>query len=99
VRILEPVLKSAKLVPPGEFNPRQSAMIKAQTAKEQKDGKTQSMDTNSKTTKVIAGTSVVQFIDQVCRTSSYILEQQTAYIDSKTGKQVENGTPAQTIGW
>lgn len=99
VRILEPVLKSAKLVPPGEFNPRQSAMIKAQTAKEQKDGKTQSMDTNSKTTKVIAGTSVVQFIDQACRTSSYILEQQTAYIDSKTGVQVENGTPAQTIGW
>lgn len=99
IEILEPVIASAKLVPPGEFNPRQAAMIRAQTAKDSLDGETQSVDTNSRTEKAPAGQSIVQFIDQAVRTSSYILEQQKYYIDQVTGKTVENATPPQTVAW
>lgn len=97
--IAEDVIANAKVVPPGEFNPRQSAMIQAQTAREVKDGATQSVDTNTKTLKAMAGKSIVQFIDEVMRQSTYVLEQQKFYIDSKTGALVEMANPNQVLAW
>lgn len=97
--IAEDVIANAKVVPPGEFNPRQSAMIQAQTAKESKDGATQSVDTNTKTYKAGAGKSIVQFIDEVMRQSTYVLEQQKFYIDSRTGALVEMANPNQVLAW
>lgn len=99
IEIAEDVIANATIVPPGLFNPRQSAMIKAQTARESKDGETQSVDTNTKSQKIRAGLSIVQAIDQAVRQSSYILAQQLYWIDSISGKTIENATPAQTIGW
>lgn len=97
--IEEDILKNATLVPPGEFNPRQSAMIKAQTAKESVDGATQSVDTLSKNKPITAGTPIVQAIDLACRTSSYVLEQQLFYIDSVTGQRVDNANPIPYVAW
>lgn len=99
IEIAEEVIANAKIVPPGQFNPRQSGMIKAQTAKEATDGETQSVDTNSKSNSIAAGLSIVQAIDQAVRQSSYVLDQQLYYIDSVTGKTVDQGNAAQAVGW
>jgi hypothetical protein len=96
---LDPLLESATVSPPGETNLRQTPMIQAQTAAESKLGAKQKVDNNAKSTKITAGTSIVQFIDQVVRTSSYIYEQQTKIYDPKTGELKDNGVPAQTVGW
>ena len=96
---LDPLLESATVSPPGETNLRQTPMIQAQTAAEAKLGAKQKVDNNAKSTKITAGTSIVQFIDQVVRTSSYIYEQQIKIYDPKTGALKDNGVPAQTVGW
>jgi hypothetical protein len=96
---LDPLLESATVSPPGETNLRQTPMIQAQTAADAKLGAKQKVDNNAKSTKITAGTSIVQFIDQVVRTSSYIYEQQTKIYDPKTGALKDNGVPAQTVGW
>ena len=97
--IAEEILAKAKVIPPDYFNPRQSAMIRAQTAKQTKDGATQSVDTNTKTIKAMAGKSIVQFIDEVLRQSTYVLEQQKYYIDRQSGNLVDNSNPSQILAW
>ena len=74
-------------------------MTQAQTANQQKNPAKQKVDNNAKTTKVIAGTSIVQFLDQLVRTSTYIYDQQIAIYDAKTKELKPNGTPAETVGW
>lgn len=97
--IVDDVLAQAKVVPPGQTNLKQTPMTQAQTANQQKNPATQKVDNNAKTTKVIAGTSIVQFLDQLVRTSTYIYDQQIAIYDAKTKKLKPNGTPAETLGW
>jgi hypothetical protein len=97
--IVDDVLQQAKVVPPGETNLKQVPMTQAQTANQQKNPATQKVDNNAKTTKVIAGTSIVQFLDQLVRTSTYIYDQQIAQYDPKTKELKPNGSPAETVGW
>jgi len=97
--IVDEVLQQAKVVPPGQTNLKQTPMTQAQTANQQKNPATQKVDNNAKTTKVIAGTSIVQFLDQLVRTSTYIYDQQIAIYDAKTKELKPNGTPAETVGW
>jgi len=97
--IVDDVLQQAKVIPPGATNLKQVPMVQAQTANQAKNPATQKVDNNAKTTKVIAGTSIVQFLDQVIRTSSYIYDQQIALYDAKSKRLVPNGTPADTVGW
>ena len=97
--IVDDVLAQAKVVPPGQTNLKQTPMTQAQTANQQKNPATQKVDNNAKTTKVIAGTSIVQFLDQLVRTSTYIYDQQIAIYDAKTKELKPNGTPADTVGW
>lgn len=97
--IVDEVLQQAKVVPPGQTNLKQVPMTQAQTANQQKNPATQKVDNNAKTTKVIAGTSIVQFLDQLVRTSTYIYDQQIAQYDPKTKELKPNGTPADTVGW
>lgn len=70
-----------------------TSMAQPTTAADQKLGAKQSMDVNTQTQAVIAGTQIVQFIDFVMRRSSYIRDQQTTIIDNKTGKP-KNGPGA-----
>lgn len=97
--LVDEVLQNAKVVPPGQVNLKQTPMTQAQTANQQKNPTTQQVNNNAKTTKILAGTSIVQFLDQLVRSSTYIYDQQTAIYDPKTGQLKENGTPAQTVGW
>jgi hypothetical protein len=96
---LDPIFESATVSPPGETNFKQTPMIQAKTAADAKLGAKQAVNTDAKSTKIAAGTSIVQFIDQLMRSSSYIYEQQIKIYDAKTGKLKDNGVPAQTIGW
>jgi len=96
---LDPIFESATVSPPGQTNFKQTPMIQAKTAADAKLGAKQSVNTDAKSTKIAAGTSIVQFIDQLMRSSSYIYEQQIKIYDAKTGKLNDNGVPAQTIGW
>jgi hypothetical protein len=96
---LDSILESATVSPPGETNFKQTPMIQAKTAADAKLGAKQAVNTDAKSTKIAAGTSIVQFIDQLVRSSSYIYEQQIKIYDAKTGKLKDNGVPAQTIGW
>ena len=97
--IVDEEIASAQVIPPGETNLKQVPMTQAQTANQQKNPATQKVDNNAKTSKIIAGTNIVQFLDQVIRTSTYITEQQTAIYNAAQQKLLPNGTPAQTVGW
>lgn len=98
IEILEPVIANAQILPPGAFNPRQAAMIQAQTAKQTVDGNTQSVNTNSKVLSAQAGESIVKFLDKALRTSTYVLDQQKYYIDQISGETVKQ-TPGQVVAW
>ena len=100
--IVGPELQESKVVPPGETNLRQPPMGPNPNTAPPADTKLPSkgqVNKDARGTKVMAGTSIVQFIDQVTRTSSYIYEQQTKIIDPKTGEPKANGTAAEAIGW
>lgn len=98
VIVSEP-LQNAKLAPPGEVNLRQTPMVKAQDPAQSKLGAKQSVANSVKTNKILAGQSIVQVLDQVVRSSSYIYNQQLKIIDSKTGQTITNANPASTVAW
>lgn len=97
--IVDPVLADSKIVPPGRINLKQTSMTQAKTANESKNPATQKVDNNSKTQKIMAGTSIVQFLDQVVRSSEYIYKQQLKIYDPDTGKLKDNATSNQTLAW
>lgn len=97
--LVDQVLRDAKVVPPGQVNLKQTPMTQAQTANQQKNPATQKVNNDAKTSKIVAGTSIVKFLDDLVRSSTYIYDQQIALYDPKTGKLIQNGTPAETIGW
>ena len=77
-------IASATIVKPG-LNKGSTSMAQPGTAADQKLPIKQSMDVNTQTESVLAGTQIVQFIDRVLRGSSYIRDQQTEIFDNKTG--------------
>jgi hypothetical protein len=60
---------------------------------------TQAVDSNAKKFSILAGTSIVQFLDQVVRNSTYIYDQQTKFYDPKTNELKAEGKPANITGW
>lgn len=97
--VLDPLLEQAKVVPPGSVDLKGVPMAANQTAQQQLDERTQAVDKNSKKFSIVAGTSILQFLDQVVRNTTYIYEQQTKYYDPKTKKLEPNGKPANVTGW
>ncbi len=101
IEILTPALQNARVVPPGETNQRLVPMgpgAKA-PANQQKNPATQSQNRDAKNTSALAGMSIMQFIDQYTRTSTYVYDQQTKIRDPNTQKERENGTPAEVAAW
>jgi hypothetical protein len=76
--INEAILRDALLQPPeAAAGLRSVPMTTAQTAGAQKLGIKQSVDRDTKNVAAVAGMSIIQFLDQTVRNSSYILDQQT----------------------
>lgn len=103
IKIPEAILQNAKVQPPEAAAGLASVpMTSARTAAQSKLGSKQSVDRNAKNVSATAGMSIVQFLDQVVRTSTYVVDQQTRIITTdKNGKQIEipNGVPANNFAW
>ena len=103
VVFLDPVISGASTKPPDDFNLKVTGSVAPATANQQVNPAQNSVQTNTQTKPVVAGTSMIQFIDQAVRNSSYIYKQQITIpkTNPQTGKleDVTNGTPAQVVGW
>ncbi len=94
------IIASAKVVPPGSLNKQAIAFNskKNSTAADQKLPSKSTPNTNTKTQSALAGMSILQFLDQCLRTSTYIYDQQTKIID-KDGKEVQQNGLQGVTAW
>jgi len=69
------------------------------TPADQKLSNKQAMDPNSRTVSAVAGLQIIQFVDQICRNSSYLEDQQLLARDPVTGEYLFKGTAAQNVAW
>jgi hypothetical protein len=103
IQFLDPILSNASIVPPGPVDKALAGGNSQNTAAAELDPNRQSLDPSLRIRSCTAGQQVVQFIDEVIRSSSYISDQQNAkwVIDPKTkkGKWVYNKTPNKTFAW
>jgi hypothetical protein len=101
--INESILREAKLQPPeAAAGLRSVPMTAAQNAGAQKLGIKQSVNRDSKNVAAAAGMSIVQFLDQVVRNSSYIIDQQTKiWRKDSAGKYIvePRATGGQVFAW
>lgn len=97
----DPILSDAKLMPTGSTQKNQTSTIPTGGAVQQISGARQSVDTESRKVSAIAGTSIIQFLDQVLRSSQYIFDQQTYVIDPSTGDPIPQGSGrgASVVAW
>jgi hypothetical protein len=103
VVFLDPIIAGASTKPPDDYNLKVTGSVAPNTANQQLNPELNSVQTNTQTKPAVAGTSLIQFIDQAVRNSSYIYKQQTKIpkTNPQTGKleDIPNGTPAQVVGW
>ncbi|MFZ4710120.1 MAG: hypothetical protein ACOYMH_09800 [Zwartia sp.] len=86
-----PAIGASQVVKPGPSTYKNTASKAVDTASAKLDNATDSVNTSSQTWQVLAGTQIVQLIDQVIRSSRYITDQQTVNIDAD-GKETKNAT-------
>ena len=90
----------AKLKKPGSLDRSKTAGKEAKTAGQALNSKTDSVNNNSQNWSIQAGTQIVQLIDQIMRSSSYIYEQATTQIDPNTQKPIPSpGTGTGITTW
>jgi hypothetical protein len=94
----DPVIADAKTKPPGIVDKAKVGQPTPSTAGQQLNPATNSMNPNTQTKPSVAGMSIIQFIDQAVKTSSYIYEQQTVQYD-QDGNEIPNGNVPQLFAW
>jgi len=82
---------SSKVTKPGPVTYKNTSGKSVKTAADKVDSKTDQVNTNSQNWNILAGTQIVQLIDQVMRSSTYITGQQKVNLD-ENGKQTKNAT-------
>ena len=99
-------LGAFSVVKPGQADLSNTATTNPSTAADKLDSSKGSVNTKSQIWQITAGTQIVQLIDQIMRSSSYITGQQNVQIstvtDPKTGLQTQtpNPTPGNgTTAW
>ena len=98
VEFANPSIASASIVVKGA-DKKSKPMTNATTAAGAIDPKKQSMDNSARTVSIVAGTQIVQAIDLILRSSSYITDQAAVVIDENDQVQRSNGAPAQNLAW
>jgi hypothetical protein len=93
------IIASATAAPPGGLNKNRAGGTPSTTAAEQKLGEKSSVNPSVRLRSVRAGTQIIQFIDEVVRNSSYIIDQQSVIYNEKTKRYEKNGKPAQQFAW
>jgi hypothetical protein len=103
LQFLDPILTNASVVPPGGVDKAFAGGNPNANAASNKDPRRQSFNPAIRVRSTTAGQQIVQFIDEVMRSSSYISDQQRAtwQIDPKTGKYdwMFRGKTAQSFAW
>ena len=84
-------ISNAQVVKPGPVTYKNTAQKVTNTAQAKLDKDTDQVNVKSQTWQVLAGTQIVQLIDQVMRSSRYITDQQLGNYDAN-GKWVPNKT-------
>ena len=91
-------LIDAKMKKQGKTKKEKTPMQKSGNPNEQKNMEKQFLDKETKEYSIVAGTQIVQLIDQVLKNSTYITAQQTIAFDEVTNKEIRN-PPVQTVMW
>jgi len=100
IKFADSIIADAKITPPGGLNKRHVGGTAASTAAEQKLPEKGSIDPSLRSRNVRVGTQIVQFIDEVIRSSSYIVDQQSVIYDEKTKEyRPAAGPPAEQFAW
>ena len=103
VQFLDKMLANALITPPGAVDKAFAGGNPNANAASNLDPNRQNFSPNIRVRSVTQGQQIVQFIDEVLRSSSYISDQQKAkwQVDPKTGKYdwVFNGKTAQNFAW
>jgi len=88
VQFLDPILSSASIVPPGPVDKALAGGNSNANANSDLDPNRQSVDPSIRVRSTTAGQQIVQFIDEVVRSSSFISDQQRAVwqVNPKTGQ-------------
>jgi len=92
---------ASSVTPPGQpVTYKNTAGKNIKTAADKVDSDTDSVNVNSQTWNVLAGTQIVQLIDQIMRSSTYITDQQKVNIDDE-GEQEKNdkANPGGVTAW
>jgi hypothetical protein len=92
-------IATARIKPAGTTDKNKAPLSSPGTPADQKLPNKQSLDTTGRVMAATAGIQLVQFLDQVCRNSSFLEDQQLLKYDAKSGKMLYNGTPAQNVAW
>jgi|694.fasta_scaffold00324_48 hypothetical protein len=99
IKFADPILENASLVPPGDYFDKSLVGGSATaTAADQLLSEKQSINTTVRQKSATAGQQIVQFIDTVLRSSSYITAQQKVTWNPDTYTWNDNGPP-QRFAW
>ena len=102
IQFLDPILSDASIVPPGPVDKALAGGNTNTNATGKLDANRQNLNPSIRVRSCTAGQQVVQFIDEVMRSSSYISDQQNAkWVATPDGKGewVFNENPNQTFAW
>ena len=99
IKFADAILASATVTPPGGLDKALTGSAVGVTAADQKLPEKQNMDASTRIRSATAGQQIIQFIDQVLRASSYILDQSYVIWNEKTNAWELNGKPAQQFAW
>ena len=100
IKFADPILENASVVPPGDYFDKSMAGGTANaTAADQLLSEKQSMSPTVRQKSATAGQQIVQFIDTVLRSSSYITAQQKVAWNPDTNTWDNNGPSPQRFAW
>jgi hypothetical protein len=99
IKFVDDIIATAGMVPAGDFDKTLAGGSSNLTAAQQLLPNKQSIDPTVRTRAARAGQQIVQFIDQVIRSSNYIIGQAKVVWNTQTQQWESNGKPAQQFAW
>lgn len=99
INFADPILENASVVPPGPLDKSMVGGTTTATAAGQLLSEKQSINPTVRTKSATAGQQIVQFIDTVIRSSSYITAQQKVYWNPDTDSWQPNGPSPNRFAW
>jgi hypothetical protein len=99
IKFVDDIIATAGMVPAGDFDKTLAGGSSNLTAAQQLLPNKQSVDPTVRTRAARAGQQIVQFIDQVIRSSNYIIGQANVVWNTQTQQWESNGKPAQQFAW